>query len=164
MEPILEVKDLKVRFRVRDGYVHAVNGISYNLDEGESLGIVGESGCGKSVSVMTLMRLIDVPPGEITNGEIYYNKRDLLKMSTSEIRQIRGKQIGMVFQDPMTSLNPVLTIGRQPTEPLEPHMGLNHKQALARARPGWGWCGIPQPGDRLPDYPHQFSAACASAS
>jgi oligopeptide transport system ATP-binding protein len=157
MEPILEVKDLKVRFRVRDGYVHAVNGISYNLDEGESLGIVGESGCGKSVSVMTLMRLIDVPPGEITNGEIYYNKRDLLKMSTSEIRQIRGKQIGMVFQDPMTSLNPVLTIGRQLTEPLELHMGLNHKQALARAAELLGMVGIPQPGDRLPDYPHQFS-------
>ncbi len=157
MEPILEVKDLKVRFRVRDGYVYAVNGISYYLNEGESLGIVGESGCGKSVSVMTLMRLIDIPPGEVTNGEIYYNKRDLLKLSTGEIRQVRGKQIGMVFQDPMTSLNPVLTIGRQLTETLELHMGLNHKQALARSAELLGMVGIPQASDRLSDYPHQFS-------
>jgi oligopeptide transport system ATP-binding protein len=157
MEPILEVKDLKVRFKVRDGYVHAVNGVSYNLNESESLGIVGESGCGKSVSVLTLMRLIDIPPGEITNGEIHYNKRDLLKLSTSEIRQVRGKQIGMVFQDPMTSLNPVLTIGRQLTETLELHMNMNHKQALARAAELLGMVGIPQPGDRLSDYPHQFS-------
>ena len=157
MEPILEVKDLKVRFKVRDGYVHAVNGISYNLNESESLGIVGESGCGKSVSVLTLMRLIDIPPGEVTNGEIFYNKRDLLKLSTPDIRQIRGKQIGMIFQDPMTSLNPVLTIGRQLTEPLELHMNMNHKQALARSAELLGMVGIPQPGDRLPDYPHQFS-------
>src|SRR5512143_851969 len=157
MEPILEVKDLKVRFRVRDGYVHAVNGISYDLNEGESLGIVGESGCGKSVSVLTLMRLIDIPPGEVTNGEIYYNKRDLLKLSTNEIRQVRGKQIGIVFQDPMTSLNPVLTIGRQLTETLELHMDMNHKQALTRAAELLGMVGIPQPGDRLSDYPHQFS-------
>jgi oligopeptide transport system ATP-binding protein len=157
MEPILEVKDLKVRFRVRDGYVHAVNGISYELNESESLGIVGESGCGKSVSVLTLMRLIDIPPGEVTNGEIYYNKRDLLKLSTNEIRQVRGKQIGMVFQDPMTSLNPVLTIGRQLTETLELHMNMNHKQALARSAELLGMVGIPQPGDRLTDYPHQFS-------
>ncbi len=107
MEPILEVKDLKVRFKVHDGYVHAVNGISYDLNEGESLGVVGESGCGKSVSVMSLMRLIDMPPGEVTNGEVFYNGRDLLKLSTSEIRKVRGKEIGMVFQDPMTSLNPV---------------------------------------------------------
>jgi oligopeptide transport system ATP-binding protein len=157
MEPILEVKDLKVRFRVRDGYVHAVNGISYDLNESESLGIVGESGCGKSVSVLTLMRLIDIPPGEVTNGEIYYNKRDLLKLSTNEIRQVRGKQIGMVFQDPMTSLNPVLTIGRQLTETLELHMNMNHKQALARSAELLGMVGIPQPADRLTDYPHQFS-------
>ena len=157
MEPILEVKDLKVRFKVRDGYVHAVNGISYNLNESESLGIVGESGCGKSVSVLTLMRLIDIPPGEVTNGEIFYNKRDLLKLSTPDIRQIRGKQIGMIFQDPMTSLNPVLTIGRQLTETLELHMNMNHKQAVTRAAELLGMVGIPQPGDRLSDYPHQFS-------
>jgi oligopeptide transport system ATP-binding protein len=157
MEPILEVKDLKVRFKVREGYVHAVNGISFHLDEGESLGIVGESGCGKSVSVMTVLRLIDMPPGEVTSGEIYYNKRDLLRMSTPEIRQIRGKQIGMIFQDPMTSLNPVLTIGRQLTEALELHMNMNHKQALARAAELLAMVGIPQAGDRLSDYPHQFS-------
>src|SRR5512139_1958435 len=157
MEPILEVKDLKVRFRVQDGYVHAVNGITYDLNESESLGIVGESGCGKSVSVLTLMRLIDIPPGEVTNGEVYYNKRNLLKLSTSEIRQVRGKQIGMVFQDPMTSLNPVLTIGRQLTETLELHMNMNHKQALARAAELLTMVGIPQASDRLPDYPHQYS-------
>jgi oligopeptide transport system ATP-binding protein len=157
MEPILEVKDLKVRFKVRDGYVYAVNGITYHLNEGESLGIVGESGCGKSVSVMSLMRLIDMPPGEITSGEIYYNKRDLLKLTTPEIRQVRGKQIGMIFQDPMTSLNPVLTIGRQLTEVLELHMNMNHKQALVRSAELLGMVGIPQAGDRLSDYPHQFS-------
>src|SRR5512143_3957598 len=157
MEPILEVKDLKVRFKVRDGYVHAVNGISYHLDESESLGIVGESGCGKSVSVLTLMRLIDIPPGEVTNGEIFYNKRDLLKLSTPDIRQIRGKQIGMIFQDPMTSLNPVLTIGRQLTETLELHMNMNHKQALARTAELLGMVGIPRAAERLDDYPHQFS-------
>ncbi len=157
MEPILEVKDLKVRFRVRDGYVHAVNGITYNLNEGESLGIVGESGCGKSVSVMTLMRLIDIPPGEVTSGEIYYNKRDLLKMTNYEIRQVRGREIGMIFQDPMTSLNPVLTIGRQLTETLELHMNMNKKQARQRAAELLTMVGIPRAAERLDDYPHQFS-------
>lgn len=157
MEPILEVKDLKVRFKVRDGYVHAVNGISYHLNEGESLGIVGESGCGKSVSVMSLMRLIDVPPGEVTHGEIFYNSRDLLKLSNSEIRHVRGREIGMIFQDPMTSLNPVLTIGRQLTEALELHMTMNKKQARARAAELLTMVGIPRAADRLGDYPHQFS-------
>ena len=157
VEPILEVKDLKVRFKVRDGYVHAVNGISYDLVESESLGIVGESGCGKSVSVLTLMRLIDIPPGEVTNGEIFYNKRNLLKMTPYEIRQVRGKEIGMIFQDPMTSLNPVLTIGRQLTETLELHMNMNKKQARARAAELLTMVGIPRAADRLDDYPHQFS-------
>ncbi len=157
MEPILEVKNLKVRFKVRDGYVHAVNGITYHLNEGEALGIVGESGCGKSVSVMTLMRLIDIPPGEVTSGEIYYDKRNLLKMSNYEIRQVRGKEIGMIFQDPMTSLNPVLTIGRQLTETLELHMNMNKKQARARAAELMTMVGIPRAAERLDDYPHQFS-------
>ena len=157
MEPILEVKNLKVRFKVREGYVNAVNGITYYLNEGEALGIVGESGCGKSVSVMTLMRLIDIPPGEVTSGEIYYDKRNLLKMSNYEIRQVRGKEIGMIFQDPMTSLNPVLTIGRQLTETLELHMNMNKKQARARAAELMTMVGIPRAAERLDDYPHQFS-------
>ncbi len=157
MEPILEVNDLKVRFRVKDGYVYAVNGITYQLNESESLGIVGESGCGKSVSVMTLMKLIDQPPGEITNGEAFYMKRNLLKMTPDEIRHVRGKEISMIFQDPMTSLNPVLTIGRQLTEVLQLHMFMDRKQAKARAAELLTMVGIPKAADRLDDYPHQFS-------
>jgi oligopeptide transport system ATP-binding protein len=157
MEPILEVNNLKVRFRVKGGYVYAVNGITYQLSESESLGIVGESGCGKSVSVMSIMKLIDQPPGEITSGEILYMKRDLLKMSSNEIRQVRGKEIGMIFQDPMTSLNPVLTIGRQMTEVLQLHMLMDRKQAKARSAELLTMVGIPKAADRLDDYPHQFS-------
>jgi oligopeptide transport system ATP-binding protein len=157
MEPILEIKNLKVRFKVRNGYVHAVNGISYHLNESESLGIVGESGCGKSVSVMSIMRLIDQPPGEITSGEIMYMTRDLLKMTPYEIRHVRGKEIGMVFQDPMTSLNPVLTIGRQITEVLQLHMNMDRRQAKSRAAELLSMVGIPRAADRLDDYPHQFS-------
>ncbi len=157
MEPILEVNDLKVRFRVKGGYVYAVNGITYQLNESESLGIVGESGCGKSVSVLSIMKLIDQPPGEISSGEILYMKRDLLKMTPNEIRQVRGKEIGMIFQDPMTSLNPVLTIGRQMTEVLQLHMLMDRKQAKARAAELLTMVGIPKAADRLDDYPHQFS-------
>jgi oligopeptide transport system ATP-binding protein len=157
MEPILEVNNLKVRFRVKGGYVYAVNGITYQLNESESLGIVGESGCGKSVSVMSIMKLIDQPPGEITSGEILYMKRDLLKMTPNEIRQVRGKEIGMIFQDPMTSLNPVLTIGRQMTEVLQLHMLMDRKQAKARSAELLTMVGIPKAADRLDDYPHQFS-------
>ena len=157
MEPILEIKNLKVRFKVRNGYVYAVNGISYHLNESESLGIVGESGCGKSVSVMSIMRLIDQPPGEITSGEIMYMTRDLLKMTPYEIRHVRGKEIGMVFQDPMTSLNPVLTIGRQITEVLQLHMNMDRRQAKTRAAELLSMVGIPRAADRLDDYPHQFS-------
>jgi oligopeptide transport system ATP-binding protein len=134
-----------------------VNGITYQLSESESLGIVGESGCGKSVSVMSIMKLIDQPPGEITSGEILYMKRDLLKMSSNEIRQVRGKEIGMIFQDPMTSLNPVLTIGRQMTEVLQLHMLMDRKQAKARSAELLTMVGIPKAADRLDDYPHQFS-------
>jgi len=157
MGRILEIKDLKVRFKVKGGYVHAVNGISYHLNEGESLGIVGESGCGKSVSVLSLMRLIDIPPGEITSGQILYNGADLLKVPTSQMRQVRGRQIGMIFQDPMTSLNPVVTIGRQITEVLELHMSMNRKQARERAAELLTTVGIPRAAERLGDYPHQFS-------
>jgi oligopeptide transport system ATP-binding protein len=157
MEPLLDVKDLKVRFKVKGGYVHAVNGVSLTLDEGEALGVVGESGCGKSVSVMSVLRLIDMPPGEITKGEALYGGRDLLKLPLSEMRKIRGKEIGMVFQDPMTSLNPVHKIGNQIMEVLQLHMTMNKQQARARTAELLGMVGIPRAAERLDDYPHQFS-------
>jgi oligopeptide transport system ATP-binding protein len=157
MESLLEVKDLKVRFKVKGGYVHAVNGVSLKLNEGEALGVVGESGCGKSVSMMSVMRLIDMPPGEITNGEVLYGGRDLLKIPISEMRKIRGKEIGMVFQDPMTSLNPVHSIGHQIMEVLQLHMTMNKEQARARTAELLGMVGIPRAAERLGDYPHQFS-------
>jgi len=157
MTALLEVQDLRTQFHTREGIVYAVNGIRYKLDEGETLGIVGESGCGKSVSVLSLMRLIPQPPGRIVGGQALFQGRDLLKMSADEIRHVRGAQIGMVFQDPMTSLNPVLTIGRQLTEGLEVHMNMNKQQARDRAAELLGMVGIPEASDRLNDYPHQFS-------
>jgi oligopeptide transport system ATP-binding protein len=156
-QPLLEVKNLKTRFKITGAYVHAVNGITYSLDEGDSLGIVGESGCGKSVGVMSVMRLIPQPPGEIYEGEVLYGGRDLLKLTPEEMRHIRGKEIAMIFQDPMTSLNPVMRIGRQITEALELHMGMDQKQARARAAELLTMVGIPRAADRLDDYPHQFS-------
>jgi oligopeptide transport system ATP-binding protein len=157
MAALLEVKDLKTQFHTREGLVYAVNGISYEMEEGETLGIVGESGCGKSVGVLSLLRLIPEPPGKIADGQALFQGKDLLKMSPEEIRHVRGAQIAMVFQDPMTSLNPVLTIGRQLTEALELHMGMNKQQARDRAAELLSMVGIPQAGDRLNDYPHQFS-------
>jgi oligopeptide transport system ATP-binding protein len=154
---LLEVKGLETRFFTQDGVVKAVNGISYNLNEGETLAIVGESGCGKSVSVMSLMRLIPEPPGKITAGEADFMGRDLLKLSKDDIRQVRGKEIAMVFQDPMTSLNPVLTIGRQITEALELHMGMDKHQAKSRAIELLEMVNIPEAAQRIDDYPHQFS-------
>jgi len=157
MTALLEVQDLRTQFHTREGLVHAVNGISYQLDEGETLGIVGESGCGKSVGVLSLLRLIPEPPGKIASGQALFQGKDLLKMSPEEIRHVRGAQIAMVFQDPMTSLNPVLTIGRQLTEALELHMNMNKQQARDRAAELLSMVGIPQAADRLSDYPHQFS-------
>src|SRR5512147_1786061 len=156
-QPLLEVKDLATRFKITGAYVNAVNGISYALNEGDSLGVVGESGCGKSVGQMSVLRLIPQPPGEIYRGEVIYNGRDLLKLSMDEMRQVRGKEIAMIFQDPMTSLNPVMTIGRQITEMLELHMNMDKKQARARAAELLTMVGIPRAADRLDDYPHQFS-------
>jgi oligopeptide transport system ATP-binding protein len=156
-QPLLEVKNLKTRFKITGAYVHAVNGITYSLNEGDSLGVVGESGCGKSVGVMSVMRLIPQPPGEIYEGEVLYGGRDLLKLSPEEMRHVRGKEIAMIFQDPMTSLNPVMRIGRQITEALELHMGMDNKQARARAAELLTMVGIPRAADRLDDYPHQFS-------
>ena len=154
---ILEVNGLETRFFTQDGVVKAVNSVSYSLDESETLAIVGESGCGKSVSVMSLLRLIPEPPGKVTGGEAIFLGRDLLKMNREEIRQVRGKEIAMVFQDPMTSLNPVLTIGRQITESLELHMGMDRQQARERAIELLDMVNIPGAADRLNDYPHQFS-------
>ena len=157
MADLLNVEGLETQFRTRDGIVHAVNGVSFHLKEGETLGIVGESGCGKSVTVMSMLDLIPRPPGEVVAGEAVYQGKDLLKMSNEEIRHVRGAQISMVFQDPMTSFNPVLTIGRQVAEPLEIHNGVPRKQAYERAAEMLEMVGIPSAKDHLDDYPHQFS-------
>ncbi len=154
---VLEVSKLITQFHTTDGTVHAVNGVSFSLDSGETLGIVGESGCGKSVTVLSMLRLIPEPPGKITGGQAVFLGNDLLAMTPDEIRQVRGAQIGMVFQDPMTSFNPVLTIGRQLTEPLEIHLGMTGNQARDRAAELLEMVGIPQGRERLKDYPHQFS-------
>jgi oligopeptide transport system ATP-binding protein len=154
---LLEVKGLETRFYTQDGVVKAVNGISYTLNESETLAIVGESGCGKSVGVLSLLRLIPEPPGKVTGGEAVFMGRDLLKMSKEGIRQVRGKEIAMIFQDPMTSLNPVLTISRQITEALELHMGMDKHQAKNRAIELLEMVNIPEAGQRIDDYPHQFS-------
>jgi len=153
----LEVKGLKTRFFTEDGVVHAVNGISYELEEGEAMGIVGESGCGKSVSVLSIMRLIPEPPGKIVGGEVWFEGRDLMKVDSEEIRKVRGNKIAMVFQDPMTSLNPVLTIGRQIDEALELHMGMDKREARRRTIELLEMVGIPEAAERADDYPHQFS-------
>ena len=157
MGTLLQVRGLKTQFFTQDGVVNAVNGISYDLNEGETLGIVGESGCGKSVSVLSVMRLIPTPPGRIVAGEVLFQGRDLLKIDEEEIRQIRGNKIAMVFQDPMTSLNPVLTISQQVTESLELHMGMDKAQARRRSIELLEMVNIPEAADRIDDYPHQFS-------
>lgn len=156
-EQLLQLQDLKTHFVTRDGVVHAVNGVSLTLNEGETIGLVGESGCGKSVTMMSMLRLIPMPPGKIVSGSALYHGQDLLKMSDEEIRQIRGAQISIVFQDPMTSFNPVLTIGRQVAEPLEIHLGMSRKEAMQRVVELLEMVGIPQAKDRVNDYPHQFS-------
>ena len=155
--PLLEVNDLRTHFFTQDGVVKAVNGVSFNVDEGETLGIVGESGCGKSVSVLSVMRLIPMPPGKIVGGSVLFQGRDLLKASEDEVRQVRGNRVAMIFQDPMTSLNPVLTIGRQISETLELHMHMSHDDALKRSAELLKMVGIPEAEARLNDYPHQFS-------
>lgn len=154
---LLEVKNLETRFFTQDGVVKAVNGISYTLEEGATLAIVGESGCGKSVGVMSLLRLIPEPPGKITGGEALFLGRDLLKMEKDEIRRVRGREMAMVFQDPMTSLNPVLTVGRQITESLELHLGMDKREAKNRAIELLEMVNIPGAAERIDDYPHQFS-------
>jgi len=157
MPKLLEVRNLKTQFFTQDGVVHAVNGISYHVDTGETVAIVGESGSGKSVGVMSLIRLIPQPPGKIVDGEVLFDGQDLLKLKEDELRDIRGNRIAMIFQDPMTSLNPVLTIGRQITEALELHLHMNKEQARKRAVQLLEMVGIPGAESRLDDYPHQFS-------
>lgn len=157
MGTLLEVKDLTTYFYTSDGIVKAVDGISYDIQEGETVSLVGESGCGKSVSALSIMRLIPNPPGRTVAGEVLFEGQDVLKMDESEVRHIRGNRIGMVFQEPMTSLNPVLTIGRQLTETLELHLKMDKKQSAERAAELLDMVGIPDAARRLKDYPHQFS-------
>ena len=154
---LLEVTDLCTRFHIPEGTVYAVNGISFHVAEGETLAVVGESGCGKSVSMLSIMRLIPLPPGEIVKGTALYRGEDLFKKSESEMEHIRGREIAMIFQDPMTSLNPVLTVGKQITESLHCHMGLEQDAAEQRAVELLERVGISDPARHLHDYPHQFS-------
>jgi len=153
----MDVKDLVTRFYTQEGVVYAVNNVTYQLQEGETLGVVGESGSGKSVHALSIMRLIATPPGKIEQGEVIFHGRDLLKLSQEEMRAVRGAEIAMIFQDPMTSLNPVLTIGTQITEALKLHLGMGNKEADDRAAELLGMVGIPDAKRRLKNYPHQFS-------
>ncbi len=154
---MLTVKNLTTRFDTQDGIVHAVENVSFTVAEGETVGIVGESGCGKSVTMLSVMGLIPVPPGKIVSGEILFDGQNLLELSDAELRKIRGHKIAMIFQDPMTSLNPVLTVGLQITEALHEHHKLADKAAKARAIELLDMVGIPRPAERIHDYPHQFS-------
>jgi len=157
MATLLQVKDLRTHFFTDEGVVRAVDGISYDVQEGETMGLVGESGCGKSVSALSILRLIPSPPGKIVGGEVWFDGQDLLKVDEDEIRHVRGNRIAMIFQEPMTSLNPVLTIGRQITEALELHLKMNRNAANGRAAELLEMVGIPEAHTRLDDYPHQFS-------
>jgi oligopeptide transport system ATP-binding protein len=154
---LLDVKGLETQFKTPDGIVHAVNGVSFGLKEGETLGVVGESGCGKSVTMLSILGLIASPPGKVIAGEALFFGQDLLKIPKEELRHVRGSQIAMIFQDPMTSLNPVLTVGYQLEEPLMLHLGMTKNQARDRAADLLELVGIPKSKDRLGDYPHQFS-------
>jgi oligopeptide transport system ATP-binding protein len=155
--PLLDVQSIETHFRTPDGLVHAVNDVSFKLSEGETLAIVGESGCGKSVTMLSVLRLIPMPPGIIAAGKAMFLGQDLLQMSGEEIRHVRGALISMIFQDPMTSLNPVITIGKQLAEPLMLHLGMTKKEAELRSIELLGMVGIPNAKDRLKDYPHQYS-------
>ncbi len=156
-DPLLSVQNLSTSFFTSEGVVKAVNDVSYDLLPGQTLGLVGESGSGKSVSALSLLRLIPNPPGKIVNGEVWFDGEELMAVDDSRMREIRGNDIAMVFQEPMTSLNPVLTIGRQLTEAIELHMGLNRTQANERAIELLNMVGIPAAEQRLFDFPHQFS-------
>jgi oligopeptide transport system ATP-binding protein len=156
-DALLSVQDLRTYFDTRDGTVKAVDGVSFEIRPGETLGLVGESGCGKSVTAMSIMRLVPHPPARTVSGEIWFDGRDLLKVSNEQMRRIRGREIAMIFQDPMTSLNPVLTIGRQITESLQLHLKMGPRQSRNRAVELLQLVGIPAAVKRIDDYPHQFS-------
>jgi oligopeptide/dipeptide ABC transporter ATP-binding protein len=156
MSHLLEVKNLQTHFATRAGVVRAVDGVSFHLERGELLGLVGESGCGKSVTAMSLMRLVS-PPGKIVGGEVLFEGEDLLKLSESKMRAIRGDDIAMIFQDPMTSLNPVFKVGEQIAEALRLHRGMNRRQAREAAVAAMREVSIPDPERRADDYPHQLS-------
>ena len=154
---LLEISNLKVHFRTDDGWVRAVDGVSLGVDRGETLGVVGESGCGKTVTAMTVLKLIAMPPGKIVEGSIHWQGRDLVPLSSAQMRSIRSKEIGIVFQEPMTSLNPVYTVGEQIAETLRLHEGLGNRAAMDRAAEMLKLVHIPSPQRRVNDYPHQFS-------
>ena len=156
MAHLLEVKDLQTHFPTRAGLVRAVDGVSFHLDRGELLGLVGESGCGKSITALSVMRLI-APPGKIVNGEILFHGKDLLKLSDAEMRDMRGDDIAMIFQDPMTSLNPVFTVGEQIAEALRLHRKMSRSEARKATIEAMREVAIPDPARRLDDYPHQLS-------
>jgi oligopeptide/dipeptide ABC transporter ATP-binding protein len=156
MAHLLEVKDLQTHFPTRAGLVRAVDGVSFHLDRGELLGLVGESGCGKSITALSVMRLI-APPGKIVNGEILFDGKDLLKLSDAEMRDMRGDDIAMIFQDPMTSLNPVFTVGEQIAEALRLHRKMSRSEARKATIEAMREVAIPDPARRLDDYPHQLS-------
>jgi len=154
---LLEIEELQTQFFTSAGTVKAVDGISYTVDEGETVAVVGESGCGKSVSALSILRLVADPPGKVVGGKIRFQGRDLLQLSDEQMRDVRGNDIAMVFQEPMTSLNPVLTIGMQITETLQHHLGMSDEEANARAVELLGMVGISEPQRRLSQYPHHLS-------
>ena len=154
---LLSVEDLVVRFRTHEGTIHAVNGVTFELEEGERLGLVGESGCGKSVTNLAIIRLLPKPAGRIEGGRVLFEGQDLVVLREEEVRDIRGSDIAMIFQDPMTSLNPVLTIEEQMVETIQAHRKVSKDDARARAIELLEMVGIPNPADRLKSFPHQFS-------
>jgi peptide/nickel transport system ATP-binding protein len=156
-DPLLQIRGLKTHFKTDDGMVRAVDGVDMTIDRGETLGVVGESGCGKTVTAMTVLKLIQMPPGRIVDGEVLWQGRDLVPLAPDQMRHIRSKEIAIIFQEPMTSLNPVYTVGEQIAEVLRLHEGLNKRQAIERAVEMLRLVNIPTPERRVRDYPHQFS-------
>jgi oligopeptide/dipeptide ABC transporter ATP-binding protein len=156
-EPILRILDLKTHFFTDEGTVRAVDGVNYEVSPGKTLAVVGESGCGKSVTALSVLRLVADPPGKIVNGKIFFRGQDLLKLSEKQMREIRGNDIAMIFQEPMTSLNPVYTIGQQITEVVELHQSKSHEAALGHAIEMLRLVGIAEPEQRVSEYPHQMS-------
>ncbi|MGH7834738.1 MAG: ABC transporter ATP-binding protein, partial [Candidatus Binatia bacterium] len=157
MGELIRVKDLRTSFFTPEGEVRSVDGVSFEIDEGKTLGLVGESGCGKSVTSLSIMRLVPSPPGKIVGGEIFYRGRDLLKLGEREMRKIRGNEISMIFQEPMTSLNPVFTIGNQIGEAIRLHQGLGKKETRDKTIEMLRLVKIADPERRVDDYPHQLS-------